>query len=469
MIYNITEDSKNSIKVYSDIVELKVNDFSVLEDKNWEELIKKIVKDDQIISSIKFPDYVLNIILDYVVGKISIEQLDYELLQLNIPLYSIIISLVNNYRKKYITLCNLLSASSIVISCNSSNITKILSLSTKINLPVTINCTSISLEKYHQILENYNLDKLEELGIKICYQDFNRPISPKRLYHITSIMCKEADKIKDKNLSPFEIIIYFYDFVKQRHYQKNDINPRKGRDLDFVLLEEDIVCVGYSNLFNAFLKIFNIKASPLISLKNHHQRSLVLIDDYKYNIHGIYTFDPTWDRITGKKEINNYNYFASKLEVSNVTCPLDDFQILSFKEIVDIFNSRIMFNDMEKQVKISNYIRKMFNFTNTLGYEEFIEKLGLFKYCTEEERNNLYYVYQELISKYFPKNISNEVLVKAISNVREIQISNNIISSYQKSAIISSIDSRNLNFLSELLLADFTKDEHSKIRKKKNN
>lgn len=41
MIYNITEDSKNSIKVYSDIVELKVNDFSVLEDKNWEELIKK--------------------------------------------------------------------------------------------------------------------------------------------------------------------------------------------------------------------------------------------------------------------------------------------------------------------------------------------------------------------------------------------------------------------------------------------
>ena len=45
---------------------------------------------------------------------------------------------------------------------------------------------------------------------------------------------------------------------------------------------------GFSNLFNAILMSLDIKAMPLISKTANHQRSIVYVNDSKYDIDGIY-------------------------------------------------------------------------------------------------------------------------------------------------------------------------------------
>ena len=107
-----------------------------------------------------------------------------------------------------------------------------------------------------------------------------------------------ADNIKKYNLSSFETIMYVYDMVKYKIYKKDDNDYLNGRDLDRLLLEEQdaIVCSGYSNLAVAILNSLGIKAKPLISYKERHQRVIVNVNDTKYNRSGVYVFDPTGDR-----------------------------------------------------------------------------------------------------------------------------------------------------------------------------
>lgn len=89
--------------------------------------------------------------------------------------------------------------------------------------------------------------------------------------------------------------MYVYDIVKYRIYNKDEDNYLNNRDLDKVTSGNTIVCSGFSNLFNAILMSLDIKAMPLISKTANHQRSIVYVNDSKYDIDGIYVFDPTWD------------------------------------------------------------------------------------------------------------------------------------------------------------------------------
>lgn len=126
-------------------------------------------------------------------------------------------------------------------------------------------------------------------------------------------LLKEIEFLRTKEeLSSFEIYLAIYD--KCRKYMKYKLSPDeeyfKGRSLkDITLNGKYICCVGFSNLLTAMLDFYGIEAFPFCFLmadkKSAHERTLIKLDDDKYNIHGIYISDPTFG-IDNKKDILNY-------------------------------------------------------------------------------------------------------------------------------------------------------------------
>ena len=82
----------------------------------------------------------------------------------------------------------------------------------------------------------------------------------------------------------------------------------------------NIVCAGYSSLLTQVLQELGIPAtSYTVALEPeqdkvvYHARTLIRLDDEKYNIHGIYTLDSTWD--SQKKELSTVTSKEGKEEI----------------------------------------------------------------------------------------------------------------------------------------------------------
>ena len=86
----------------------------------------------------------------------------------------------------------------------------------------------------------------------------------------------------------------------------------KSRALRYILDNEYMVCVGYAKLLVELLDKVGIDATLLsvevdtsyddgftldekIVEASGHKRAIISIDDNKYNLHGLYISDPTWD------------------------------------------------------------------------------------------------------------------------------------------------------------------------------
>lgn len=124
-----------------------------------------------------------------------------------------------------------------------------------------------------------------------------------------------VSEIKKYDLSTLEQILYAYDLVRDRVYTKESDEESKAvsRDLSSVLFGDKIVCAGYIAIFNAVLKGLGINAIDYILYKKEnektgHVRSMVRVTDDKYNVDGVFLFDPTWD---SKKNNNDKNYLTS--------------------------------------------------------------------------------------------------------------------------------------------------------------
>ena len=127
-----------------------------------------------------------------------------------------------------------------------------------------------------------------------------------------------VEKCKQFDFSPLEQVMYIYDIVRNREYEMEhpDEDYTISRDLTSVLLGNSIVCLGYSNIFREILNNLGIQ-NKLVFLNNKndttgHCRNIVYIKDEKYNIDGVYYFDPTWDskRDASNSFLSSYKYFA---------------------------------------------------------------------------------------------------------------------------------------------------------------
>ena len=161
--------------------------------------------------------------------------------------------------------------------------------------------------------------------------------------------------ILESDLSPIEKLTYAYDILKTYHYNESKTNRRESRYPHKIIDTDHIVCAGYTAMLDEILKGIdnNInfrefttrnynKDGKFISL---HSRCAVRIDDDKYNIHGIYVLDPTWDSYDDKKKelygddytaLDSYKYFMVPILDYDKTFPTDSF--------INIFNNELYFS-----------------------------------------------------------------------------------------------------------------------------
>lgn len=424
MYYIIEESDINDIKKYKEVVKITVEDFLYL--NNPKELIAKIIREADFIESIKLPEKILLELINIVLEDKNNYYLQQVLLQYKFPLFSLISSIADSSKEKYKKLLEIKESKNIAIKCNANNFLKGLELAKKLNRSVIIDGTSIPLSEYKKLLCGYDIDTLS--NVEVYYQEGNDSILLKELYSLSLLIDKITSNINKYNLSPLEKIIYIYDIVKSRIYKKPDNNKKEAKNIDKVLNGEYIVCTGYSNLFNALLLSLGIKAMPLVSTIKKHQRSLVYISDPKYQIEGVYAFDPTWDSRKEEDYIDNYNYFALGLDKAKKDTPCDILNLadISFEKFIRICNDDDISNYIN-EIEIINKIEILFNFIDSSAYQKIIEIMKIYTFASNIEKEKAKELYEKVTLKYKSKEIPSTIFFEALYNTRIIEYYNNII------------------------------------------
>lgn len=123
-----------------------------------------------------------------------------------------------------------------------------------------------------------------------------------------------AKQIEEKNLSPLEQLMYLYDKVRDRYYieEKDGEDPTLSRDISSVTKNEEIVCLGFAEIFDKVAKKLGLKSKVVVMLpkkedEDGHAKNMVYINDEKYNYEGILSFDAT----IGRKKDDTNNHFDS--------------------------------------------------------------------------------------------------------------------------------------------------------------
>ena len=184
------------------------------------------------------------------------------------------------------------------------------------------------------IIDNrFDYDENEYNNIMINFGDIKKlslisegniePISITEYKQTIDIINQIVNKVNQYNFSPLEKLIYVYDIVRDKIYKKESSfeSARSSRDITKSLLGENIVCEGFSRIFNEIVTKLDISSNIIIigdeERKSYHVRNKVYINDPKYKVEGIYYFDTTWDskkRKNSKDYINSYKYCAKTLK-----------------------------------------------------------------------------------------------------------------------------------------------------------
>ena len=329
---------------------------------------------------------------------------------------------------------------------------------------------TLNIDNYEHL--NVVSNRLKELGyknnIKIKIDDknsfndfiFSDKLSDMNLYVETPDL--ESVKLEDylkfekilygmlkntNNLSPFEKYIYAYNITKQfKDYKENEQDKNASRKLYSVLVNEYMVCVGYSKLFGDLLtkmgisnfdlsvsvdtsydnvssKEFEFKESKLITKEGHARRYIHIIDP-KYNIDGYYVADPTWDN---DLEHDYYNHLAmTDNEQANTRryMYLNDMDIFNVNNINEYIEKM---NIMKRESK--DYTKFLFGFNRLLGKVKLLD-INTFNrlagkydfinkdtYYWPDNITGLVYDFGDLLINKVNKTIDGDTIFKAVENV----------------------------------------------------
>lgn len=238
-----------------------------------------------------------------------------------------------------------------------------------INLPLK---DILNLLRNSQIHENvFFYDKYNE----------GKEMTLKELIEMYNKLLTLIKDVKDKNYSPAEKLFYAYNIVKSRIYKKEEKHEDEtiSRNLAEILKCKKIVCEGFANFLLGLCEVLEIPTEKIIWIhkskrKAGHDTVAVYLNDEKYNIHGIYAIDPTWDSKENEKDTTYKQYIrhflvpmnmeknekAKSNIIPNVSCSYyrffisyDLYQKLPFMEI----NKKIAF---KKARKIFSYMQVPF-------------------------------------------------------------------------------------------------------------
>ena len=188
-----------------------------------------------------------------------------------------------------------------------------------------------------------------------------------RLIDEEKILNDLIEPIKKADLSPLEKFIAVYNIVKNfKPYKENKDDLMQSRYLRYILHNDYMVCVGYATLLECLLDKVEVPADYISVIadtsydggfdqnnptekvveQSGHARVIDNMDDDKYNIHGLYMSDPTWDNGLKKDYLNH-----ALMTFDNMTIDKRMFFFTFYHPILS-FHS---FNEFSRQV---NYLLK---------------------------------------------------------------------------------------------------------------
>lgn len=436
MQLNIKEARENNITKVESSINIDLSLLSSLINSSKEELIIDMIKSNQIINSFNPPVRIMNLIINCALGKENTNVLKEVLIDNGIPILSLILSVAIGYNQKYNYLKEIEKVKEVFIFCNENNFTDALNISKRFNAKVIISAQKISLISYKKLIEDFGVENINEFNVYIDYQKNNSPILISMVYKISCIINAVVEEINSYDLSPLEKIMFVYDRVKYRLYEDDLDDINSSRDLDKVLNGDKIVCAGYSNLFTAVLISLGINSIPVIDLNIKHQRSLAYIKDAKYNIDGVYAFDPTWDKRKNKDDINyidRYDYFLMPLvrSMNSCYCEISELLELDKETILKIIDGK----DMDSALKVLDRLNILFTLVDA-------------KYIPDDK----YYVveeiakqYDQVIGKYYSSEISFEDFINLLYSVRVVESTSGMINNINKDNIRETSIKRYMN------------------------
>lgn len=436
MQLNIKEARENNITKVESSINIDLSLLSSLINSSKEELIIDMIKSNQIINSFNPPVRIMNLIINCALGKENTNVLKEALIDNGIPILSLILSVAIGYNQKYNYLKEIEKVKEVFIFCNENNFTDALNISKRFNAKVIISAQKISLISYKKLIEDFGVENINEFNVYIDYQKNNSPILISMVYKISCIINAVVEEINSYDLSPLEKIMFVYDRVKYRLYEDDLDDINSSRDLDKVLNGDKIVCAGYSNLFTAVLTSLGINSIPVIDLNIKHQRSLAYIKDAKYNIDGVYAFDPTWDKRKSKDDINyidRYDYFLMPLvrSMNSCYCEISELLELDKETILKIIDGK----DMDSALKVLDRLNILFTLVDA-------------KYIPDDK----YYVveeiakqYDQVIGKYYSSEISFEDFINLLYSVRVVESTSGMINNINKDNIRGTSIKRYMN------------------------
>lgn len=436
MQLNIKEARENNITKVESSINIDLSLLSSLINSSKEELIIDMIKSNQIINSFNPPVRIMNLIINCALGKENTNVLKEVLIDNGIPILSLILSVAIGYNQKYNYLKEIEKVKEVFIFCNENNFTDALNISKRFNAKVIISAQKISLISYKKLIEDFGVENINEFNVYIDYQKNNSPILISTVYKISCIINAVVEEINSYDLSPLEKIMFVYDRVKYRLYEDDLDDINSSRDLDKVLNGDKIVCAGYSNLFTAVLTSLGINSIPVIDLNIKHQRSLAYIKDAKYNIDGVYAFDPTWDKRKNKDDINyidRYDYFLMPLvrSMNSCYCEISELLELDKETILKIIDGK----DMDSALKVLDRLNILF----TLVDAKYIPND---KYYVVEEISKQY---DQVIGKYYSSEISFEDFINLLYSVRVVESTSGMINNINKDNIRETSIKRYMN------------------------
>ena len=345
-------------------------------------------------------------------------------------------------------------------------------LTKKIVLPELIDINE--KDKILELMEKYK-DNCDNTYVSLIGNANHVSIS--ECYKTLKTIEKQVEKIKKLGLSPMENIMYIYDLVRNRIYKLEDENESqyKSRDLIEVLSGDKIVCTGYANIFCAYLTCLGIN-NEIVGLegkteKEGHSRSVAYVKDPKYDIDGVYYFDPTWD--SRKKDEDN-KYLYRYIFFAKTRTYMEDIEEHSLKDerfdyypdLAERFEDALNKNNMEKSLLYGKSVNYM---AGLLGEE----KIGACTYIFPFEPKYGTYTNKEMGDKVrkmvekFNKEIPGETMLKVLNNVRNVQYLENpewyqnTLNDYYRTYLISDwkFRQRHLDEAERLLMVIFGDEE----------
>ena len=177
------------------------------------------------------------------------------------------------------------------------------------NIEEFISKNKNDLKKCSFIIEEnkYTEEFLKKYDAYVIPTSSSYIISKSKYLEFKDDFSSTVDSIKSLKLSNLENIILVGDLIREKPYKgTNKIDICASRDVYSVLYTDNVVCLGYSVLYRAFLRELGINSEYVST--GEHAYSEIYVNDSKYDVNSLLFSDLTLDAKIDKIDRTPHDY-----------------------------------------------------------------------------------------------------------------------------------------------------------------